>query len=126
MYSIDFLQLRIRVEDGGSPPKFDIQILTIRVNRNLNPPIFNQLSQSIKIQETLRIGSTVGSVSARDADTKSPHNTISYKIDNNFFDVEENSGRIFLKRSLLNLGFENIEVCFYICFVMHLQHNRSL
>ena len=61
-------QLRVRAQDNGSPRLFDVEIVTITVNRNLNTPQFLQSAYIVSILETTSPGTQVLQVQARDND----------------------------------------------------------
>ena len=58
------------VQDGGSPPKQETQILTIDVLRNLYAPVFVNASYALSLLETQATGQTVLTILATDADLK--------------------------------------------------------
>ena len=63
--------MRVRVEDGGSPPKYDTAVLKININYNLEDPVFDNLSDCTKtISELHNVNVMIDSVYATDADTK--------------------------------------------------------
>ena len=69
-YPHPWLQIRVRVSDGGTPPRTDITVVSVKVNRNLEKPVFDPVSYSLRTQETLPLGSVVATVSAKDADRR--------------------------------------------------------
>ena len=65
-----FYQIRVEVYDNGSPPKKDICIVNVIVNRNLNSPRFVHGSQTVNILYTQELGMQIGVVEAEDEDRK--------------------------------------------------------
>ena len=65
------LQFSIRAEDNGTPQRFDIASVIVRINRNTQRPIFSisQRNQTITLLENTRL-SNVGRVQATDGDTQ--------------------------------------------------------
>lgn len=63
-------QIRVRVSDGGTPPKTDTTVVGVTVTRNLKKPVFDPVSYSFRGLETLNLGSVVATVSARDEDLR--------------------------------------------------------
>ena len=65
------LQLRVRVEDGGSPPKYATAVLKINIDYNLEDPVFDNLSECTKtISELHNVNVMIDSVRADDRDNK--------------------------------------------------------
>ena len=67
---IFFMQLRVKVQDQGLPPKFSTTSLKVTINRNFYDPRFDQSRYSADIEESLLIGSVVARVRATDGDRK--------------------------------------------------------
>lgn len=69
-FVFDFLwQLIIRAtRTGGVSPQTAESTITIRINRNLNGPVFYGLPYSESISDTTEIGTIVADVNAVDAD----------------------------------------------------------
>ena len=66
-----FLQMRVKVEDGGDPPRSATTVLTININYNLNSPIFDSISDcSSELSENQNPAEVIGSVFATDSDTR--------------------------------------------------------
>ena len=66
-----YFQMRVRVADGGTPPKTATAVLTINIDYNLNSPVFHSSSVcSGTISENQDPAEVFGSVLAEDADTK--------------------------------------------------------
>ncbi|XP_046560782.1 cadherin-related tumor suppressor-like [Haliotis rubra] len=61
-------KIYVRAEDNGSPRLYDIALVELTINRNLNPPIFNPVTYEETILETWPIGDVVLRVTASDAD----------------------------------------------------------
>ena len=64
------LQVRVQIEDGGSPPRMRSELLTVNVLRNLFSPVFSNDEYEASILETHGIGRSVTKVSAKDEDRK--------------------------------------------------------
>ena len=63
--------MRILAKDNGLPvPRTDTTVLVVTVRRNLNAPVFDQLSYTATIPDSTSLGSSVLTVSARDDDYK--------------------------------------------------------
>ena len=61
-------QVRVKAYDNGSPPREDIAVVKVTVNRNLNPPRFDGGEQTKEIFYTQPLGEPIVTVHARDAD----------------------------------------------------------
>ena len=63
--------MRVRVQDGGSPPKYATAVLKINIDYNLQDPVFDNLSGCTKtISEIHNVNLAIDTVFATDADTK--------------------------------------------------------
>ena len=65
-----FIQIQLRVTDGGSPPQsaeFSTQVI---VDRNLFAPLFEEKRQEKTLLETNPIGEIIAVCDATDEDTK--------------------------------------------------------
>lgn len=86
--------------DGGDPPNIGQATVVISVtNINEHSPKFVGLPYEFWVQENAIEGTSVGQVKALDEDK----NNIVYSIgdgDTDFFSIEENSGKIFVKKTL--------------------------
>jgi len=58
----------VKAYDNGSPPKEDIAVVKVTVNRNLNPPRFDGGEQTKEIFYTQPLGEPIVTVHASDAD----------------------------------------------------------
>lgn len=101
------IQLIIGAFDGGSPPRFSANNVTVTINvvRNMFTPFFNDQQYAIEITQSLAINSFVGlTVQATDQDPNF-FRTITFSIIGDgqlaplFFDVDS-SGRITVKQDL--------------------------
>ncbi|XP_046579033.1 protocadherin Fat 4-like [Haliotis rubra] len=97
----------VRVEDSGSPPKSDITVVTITVNRNLAAPVFQALAYNITILETQNLGDTIVTARATDSDLMSPNNAIVYSGVGTaraleYFYINVVTGDISVRRSLID------------------------
>ncbi|XP_076458559.1 protocadherin Fat 1-like [Babylonia areolata] len=80
--------------------------VTVNVVRNLNPPVFTQQNYATTIDNSLASGSEVLVVTAIDADTRAPFNTVTYDIIGDgesqlFFSIGGSTGSIRLQQSIL-------------------------
>ncbi|XP_065921690.1 protocadherin Fat 4 isoform X2 [Magallana gigas] len=97
-------RLTFRATDGGNPPKYDEKTLTVNVNRNLLAPEFVHQIYEVTIWEIQALDIVIQEVSARDNDTKAPHNEVTYEIVGDalaqtYFRID-NEGRIYVRRPL--------------------------
>lgn len=102
-----FYKVRLQVQDGGFPNRYDTAILTVSVNRNRFSPAFDPLNYNITIYEDQALGEEIIRVFATDTDTRSPHNIVRYEaLDSSsgialtYFGIQEVDGVIFVRRSL--------------------------
>ncbi|KAJ8319080.1 hypothetical protein KUTeg_004171 [Tegillarca granosa] len=99
--------LHVRVRDGGTPRLSDEEFLTINVRRNLNPPFMTTGQYNRQILETFSVDTQLVQVAASDSDTVSPNDEIRFFIVgsnttiNQFFMVDEVSGVVSLRQSML-------------------------
>lgn len=61
-------QLIVQAYDNGNPPLYDTEVVTITVERNTEPPVFNPNTYQVTILETQSLGSAIVTVSATDPD----------------------------------------------------------
>ncbi|XP_078316513.1 protocadherin Fat 4-like isoform X2 [Crassostrea virginica] len=106
--TVSTYRLALRATDGGNPPKYDDKILTVSVTRNLLAPVFVQQNYNTTIWEIQDLDTVIIEVSARDDDTKAPHNEVTYEIVGNtlaqtYFRID-NEGRIYVRRPLTDDG----------------------
>lgn len=106
-------RLRIVASDGGTPPKTDTAIVEIQIRRNLNRPTFTPANYELSIKESWPVYQpTFLVIKCKDDDVTPPYNTIKYAISSpevakNYFEIEETTGRLRLKQSLV--GSEGLE-----------------
>ncbi|XP_046564129.1 protocadherin Fat 1-like, partial [Haliotis rubra] len=100
-------KIYVRAEDNGSPRLYDIALVELTINRNLNPPIFNPVTYGMTILDNRPIGDVVLRVTASDADNLAPYNQVRYALTGNstvlqFFQVNtvSNVGTVSLKRAI--------------------------
>ena len=62
------LQLVVQAYDNGNPPLYDTEVVTIVVDRNTEPPVFNPQNYPVTILETQSLGTTIVTVTATDPD----------------------------------------------------------
>ncbi len=60
----------MRATDGGTPQRTDSTVVEVRVDRNVNKPVFDPQTYTARVLETLPLGSVVATVTARDADLR--------------------------------------------------------
>ncbi|XP_046583162.1 protocadherin Fat 1-like [Haliotis rubra] len=97
-------KIYVRAEDNGSPKLYDIALVELTINRNLNPPIFNPVTYEETILETRPIGDVVLRVTASDADNLSPNNEITYSAFGSgltFFNVNSQTGEVTVVNNLV-------------------------
>ncbi|XP_067670938.1 protocadherin Fat 4-like [Haliotis asinina] len=98
-------KIYVRAEDNGSPKLYDIALVELTINRNLNPPTFNSVTYEETILETRAIGDVILRVTASDADNLAPYNTVQYEVNNLlssppgrlYFTVDRNTGTVSLR-----------------------------
>ncbi len=69
IHVVVFLQARIHVADGGTPPLSATTLVKISVTRNFFDPVFSPSVVRLSIPETTPIGTTVTVLNATDRDT---------------------------------------------------------
>lgn len=69
LYQLLVFQLLAQAYDNGYPALYDTTVVTINVNRNLQPPVFNQQTYNITILESQTLGETITTVVASDPDS---------------------------------------------------------
>ncbi|XP_048248833.1 cadherin EGF LAG seven-pass G-type receptor 2-like [Haliotis rufescens] len=97
-------KIYVRAEDSGSPRLYDIALVELTINRNLNPPIFNPVSYQMTILETRPIGDVVVRVTATDADNQNPNNEITFSAFGSglaFFNVNSQTGEVTVVNNLV-------------------------
>ncbi|KAJ8318063.1 hypothetical protein KUTeg_003154 [Tegillarca granosa] len=93
------ISIRVRVRDGGNPNLADVTTVQVTVTRNLFPPVFSPQQYSRTISDTESIGYPLLRLTANDADTTAPFNTIRYSLIGDdetptFFEVDSVTGLI--------------------------------
>ena len=68
-------KIRIQAADGDNPPRTSTEIITVRVNRNLNSPVFTKpdgegATATITIKEDENFQKVLYRVEARDTDRR--------------------------------------------------------
>ena len=99
--------MRLLVRDGGTPSKTDTAVLYVHVNRNNFPPRFETRQYRQTVLETQALGIPFIRVQALDQDTRTPYNVLVYSLLGDpaiteYFMVDEDSGDIALKKSLMD------------------------
>ncbi|VDH90723.1 protocadherin-16/23 [Mytilus galloprovincialis] len=73
--------LVIRVTDGGDPPKYgDVRVTVIIIDANDNPPQFIHTKYSIRVNESIAVGTSIARVEATDQDSEE-NARITYTLD---------------------------------------------
>ena len=98
-------KVRVRVSDGGTPPRTDVTVVTVSVQRNLQAPVFQPNSYEAAILETQNVGVPFVTVSAKDEDQRAPFNTFRFEItgedrSKEFFLMDPSTGQVSVKKSL--------------------------
>lgn len=108
-----YLQVRLQVNDGGIPSKYNTAMLTVTVLRNLFAPVINPLEYNVTIYEDQVLGEEIERVFATDQDSRSPHNDVRYEAQEsfsgnalNYFAVRETDGVVYVRRSLRDNNFQ--------------------
>ncbi|XP_043913009.1 protocadherin-11 X-linked-like [Protopterus annectens] len=103
----DTYVMKIKVEDGGNPPRSSTAILQVTVTDvNDNRPVFKENNIEIRVPENAPIGTSVTQVHATDADQGSNaqiHFSFGNQITNTArrqFAIDSNSGLITVKQPL--------------------------
>ena len=98
-------QVRLQVNDGGIPSRYDSAILTVTVTRNLFRPVFLQsdLERTVTIYEDQILGENIVCVTATDADRRSPHDQVRYEA------TSTNSGN-----TLTYFAINSVDGCVYV------------
>ena len=120
-----FYRLRIEARDGGNPSLSATAVVEITVLRNLFAPEFTQQNYEIQIDETQPLGVNILQISAQDQDATSPHNVITYSMQDTFqqtlaslyFTVNSATGAITLRQSLLNDDSDTLRYSFAVNIV---------
>lgn len=85
-FLISILQMVALATDGGSPSKSANAMVTIKVNRNRNTPVWNSLNYQATILETqtvvlpLTLTLSPTGLSASDSDAQPPNNVVNYRL----------------------------------------------
>ena len=96
--------LRILASDNGIPQRSNTTVVLITVDRNQNSPVFSPRIYSASIADYGNLGAEVVQVTATDADTISPYNTVRYALrsttGSEYFFINEITGMISVARSI--------------------------
>ncbi|XP_050391949.2 protocadherin Fat 4 [Patella vulgata] len=103
--SLNIYNLQVSCYDLNQPNKVSTVIVQITVDRNLFTPRFEPTSYTNTIYNYEPVGYSVLQVTATDADTTVPENSILYSIaststTNGFFRIHPNTGEIIISRRL--------------------------
>ncbi|XP_058856955.1 protocadherin-11 X-linked-like isoform X2 [Acipenser ruthenus] len=103
----DTFVMKIKVEDGGSPPKSSTAILQVTIaDVNDNRPVFKESEIELSIPENAPVGTSVTQLHATDADlglNAQIHFSFSNQISNaakRLFNIDSTSGLITIKEPL--------------------------
>ncbi|GFR89571.1 protocadherin Fat 4 [Elysia marginata] len=117
----DSVFIRIRAFDNGAPvPRSNTTVVVVSILRNLNRPLINPLLYTTVIPDTTPLGSAVVTVTATDADSGPPQNTIRFTsrganvAAEQFFFVDSVTGVVSVKQALT---LDNVQNSFYELFV---------
>ncbi|XP_060080745.1 protocadherin Fat 4-like, partial [Ylistrum balloti] len=107
--TINKFEMTVQAKDQGTP-SFDSSVLvTIDVDRNQNPPVFDNLPFEITpgISESINAGDVVYDVDASDADFVAPFNTITYTLIGDdtgpqYFSIDSSTGVVTVRQQILN------------------------
>ncbi|XP_021344356.1 cadherin-99C-like, partial [Mizuhopecten yessoensis] len=104
--SEEVFYVRVRAYDNGSPVKENTTTLTLKIERNLFNPTVTQASITQRIPSTQDLGVPIVTVPAQDLDSQPPNNVIRYNMTATaavleFFDIDVESGSIYVKKSLV-------------------------
>ena len=97
--------LTIKAQDNDGASAYTMVVVGV-TDSNDNAPIFDVATHRVEIPETAEIGTTLTSVTARDADTSGVRYSILGGRNANLFSINENTGAITLKGFL---DFETAE-----------------
>ena len=122
------LQLQIEAYDTSFPKSRSIGLVTINVNRNSNAPRFSQGLFEKTLSDDYPLVTEVLTVNATDPDG----DALLYKLVENpdsaaaaeYFFMEENTGRLMLKKGLRDTVQEKFSVR-YACTTCKRIHSRS-
>ncbi|XP_035826841.1 protocadherin Fat 4, partial [Aplysia californica] len=102
----DRYEFQVSVFDNGNPTLFGPQAtVVVNVIRNQNPPIFINEPYEAQLAQNAFIGVSVAQVTATDADTRAPYNSVIYDIIGDdsapsYFSINSASGVISLAQSI--------------------------
>ncbi|XP_062582056.1 cadherin EGF LAG seven-pass G-type receptor 1-like, partial [Saccostrea cucullata] len=98
-------QMTVTATDQGLNPLSNSITVTVDVDRNANPPIFQNIPTIISINENQPTGQGFFTVTATDADTVSPLNDIRYSLVGDgtatvYFRVDSSTGLVTLRQTV--------------------------
>ncbi|XP_074647698.1 protocadherin-1-like [Tubulanus polymorphus] len=99
-------QIRVRVQDGGSPRLSSTTLIALTIDRNLNTPRFTHGNIQRNIFESHSLELPIVNVNATDVDRIAPYNVVKYRfIKQNvnvqqYLRIDENTGEVYLKKPL--------------------------
>ncbi|XP_062579030.1 protocadherin Fat 3-like [Saccostrea cucullata] len=101
----DRYQMTVTATDQGLNPLSNSITVTVDVDRNANPPIFQNIPTIISINENQPTGQGFFTVTATDADTVSPFNDIRYSLVGDgtatvYFQVDQSTGLVTLRQTV--------------------------
>ncbi|XP_062595025.1 cadherin EGF LAG seven-pass G-type receptor 3-like, partial [Saccostrea cucullata] len=101
----DIYQITVTATDQGLNPLSNSITITVDVDRNANPPIFQNIPTIISINENQLAGQSLFTVTATDADTVSPFNDIRYSLVGDgtatvYFPVDQSTGLVTLRQTV--------------------------
>ncbi|WAQ95445.1 FAT4-like protein [Mya arenaria] len=114
-------QVRLQVNDGGIPSRYDSAILTVSVTRNLQSPVFDPQNYEITIFEDQNLGENIICTTATDSDVRSPHNEVRYEAVGSgsgnamtYFAISATDGCVYVRRSLRTNNFLQSEFTMFV------------
>ncbi|WAQ95973.1 FAT4-like protein, partial [Mya arenaria] len=110
-------QIRIQVEDGGTPRLSDSVTLELFVSKNFNPPVFanNNRAVTVTIQESAPQGYSITRLTATDADVLPPNNQFEFSLedrvpgsgDSSYVFLHPTTGQLTLTKTVLDAVINN-------------------
>ena len=123
-----YLKMVAVATDGGSPSQSANAMVTIKVNRNRNTPIWNQLNYQTTILEIQAVDTPLtlspSGLTATDSDAQPPNNVVNYRLKvvtartgSTLYPSEQGSfavssdGQVTVRSPLMGLTATTYEVC---------------
>ncbi|WAQ96546.1 FAT4-like protein, partial [Mya arenaria] len=110
-------QVRLQVNDGGIPSRYDSAILTVSVTSNLQAP----QNYEVTIFEDQNLGENIICTTAIDSDVRSPHNEVGYEAVRSgsgnamtYFAISATDGCVYVRHSLRTNSFLQSEFTMFV------------